>query len=80
MYMKEISKLKKKMRKECNMVIDHIIDQIIANEAALKVAQNNESASYKTNSLELKISLSIEDNIGVKTSIGSNQSAINMKD
>jgi hypothetical protein len=79
MYLKEIAELKGKMERECNVRINNIIDQMIANEDYMKASWEDACASLRGKALELKIILTVEDNIGNNFSIGNYSSKIDMK-
>ena len=80
MQIRDINKLKRKLTKICNDRIIGIIEQMIANESAMKAFQGNEVVTLQPISLELKIILTVEDNVGGPNfSIGSYSSAIDVK-
>ena len=78
MHIKEINKLKRKMNKECEIVINKIIEQMIANEVLMKAAQEDPNAKLQAISLELKIMLTVRPAVGSDFSIGNHQSLINI--
>lgn len=79
MYIKDISKLKRKMSKECNAAINGIIEQMIANEEILKVSQADPAAIIQATSLELKMILTVKPTVGKDYAIGNYRSAIDIK-
>lgn len=68
------------MKKECNVVINGIINQLIADESFMKAHLGDENASLESDTLELKIILTVEDNAGKKFKIGNYRSAIEIKE
>jgi hypothetical protein len=79
MYIKDINKLKRKMSKECNAVINGIIEQMIANEELLKISQSDVAAIIQATSLELKMILTVKPTVGQDYTIGNYRSAIDIK-
>jgi len=79
MYIKDINKLKRKMSKECNTVINGIIEQMIANEELLKISQSDVAAIIQATSLELKMILTVKPTVGQDYTIGNYRSAIDIK-
>jgi hypothetical protein len=79
MYIKDINKLKRKMSKECNTIINGIIEQMIANEEILKVSQVDPAAIIQATSLELKMVLTVQPTVGKDFTIGNHRLAIDIK-
>jgi hypothetical protein len=79
MYIKDINKLKRKMSKECNAVINGIIENMIANEEMLKVSQTDPAAILQATSLELKMILTVKPTVGQDFTIGNYRSSIDIK-